>query len=32
MILLDSDRKCLSVVTHFVQKFVEHVEQLATVR
>ena len=26
------DQKCLSVVTHFVQKFDEHVGQLASVR
>ena len=30
--LLDSARKCLSVVTHVVQKFVEHVYRLVSVR
>ena len=30
--LLDSVRKCLSVVTHVVQKFVEHLDRLVSVR
>ena len=32
MMLLVSARKCLSVVTHVVQKYVKHVDQLMSVR
>ena len=32
MMLLVSARKCLSVVTHVVQKYVKHVDQLVSVR